>query len=98
MNAKVLAFIGLLLAGSGVLAGMMPVTSEGEECGSAFFETDVFDSITSGDEPSRDIGYRSGCTDTRSLVRIPSTVLIVAGGATLIAASLSTRKTDPEGE
>ncbi|MEU1736361.1 hypothetical protein [Streptosporangium sp. NPDC020145] len=94
MNAKVLAFIGLLLVGSGVLAGMMPVTAEGGECGSVFFETD----FTSEDESFRNIGPQSGCTDTRSLVRIPITVLIVAGGATLIAASLSTRKTDPEGE
>ncbi|GGT36953.1 hypothetical protein ACFFV7_27920 [Nonomuraea spiralis] len=93
MATKLLAFVAFLLIGSGVLAGLMPVTSEGETCGSAFVIASLPDYQT---DETRDLAvermdYRNGCKDVRNLVQIPATVLIAAGATTLIAAFFSRR-------
>lgn len=89
MTSKAVAFIAFLLIGSGVLAGVLPVTSSGRDCGSAFFES----GITSLD----DISIRMrGCKDVRNLVRIPVIVLIAAGVATLFAAGAVNAKEQQE--
>ncbi|MET7338725.1 hypothetical protein [Nonomuraea sp. NPDC005650] len=85
MNAKALAFVAFLLIGSGVLTGLLPVTSDGDECGSAFVER-TRDELLSDGEPKAATG---GCDDVRNLVRIPAIVLMAAGGATLCGAVLT---------
>jgi hypothetical protein len=40
---------------------------------------------------AEEMEYRNRCEDLRNLVRIPATVLIAAGAATLIAAFFSRR-------
>ncbi|GAA2307992.1 hypothetical protein GCM10010149_67530 [Nonomuraea roseoviolacea subsp. roseoviolacea] len=85
MSAKALAFAAFLLIGSGILTGLLPVTSGGEACGSAFVEGKT------GESPSAygsflEQNRAAGCDDVRNLVRIPAIVLMAAGGATLCAA------------
>ncbi|MFI6324715.1 hypothetical protein ACIBG8_44830 [Nonomuraea sp. NPDC050556] len=81
MSPKAIAFVGLLLVGSGVLAGLMSVTSGGEPCGSTFFEA-----------TSAATDQLAGCDDVRNLVRIPVTVLITMGAVMLLAAFLWKRQ------
>ncbi|MER6511000.1 hypothetical protein ABT158_29555 [Nonomuraea sp. NPDC001636] len=91
MSPKAMAFVALLLIGSGILTGLMSVTSGGESCGSAFVGvawTQFDPSSAWADRLQR----LENCTDLRSLVRIPATVLIAAGGVTLFAAFLSRRR------
>lgn len=85
MSAKALAFAAFLLIGSGALTGLLPVTSGGEGCGSAFVQA------MPGESPSPfatlvEQNSAVGCVDVRNLVRIPAIVLMAAGGATLCAA------------
>ncbi|GAA4986006.1 hypothetical protein HD597_011131 [Nonomuraea thailandensis] len=81
MGAKVVAVVALILIGSGLLTGFLPVTSGGQACGSAFAEA-------APDETAIAFYPDDGCTDVRSLVRIPAIVLLAAGGATLCAAGM----------
>ncbi|MEZ7130478.1 hypothetical protein ACBR40_34540 [Nonomuraea sp. AD125B] len=93
MATKLLVFVAFLLIGSGLLAGLMPVTAEGEACGSAYVAASLPDYLM--DETrnwiAEEMEYRNRCEDLRNLVRIPATVLIAAGAATLIAAFFSRR-------
>ncbi|WP_433513057.1 hypothetical protein ACQP2T_57045 [Nonomuraea sp. CA-143628] len=82
MNAKALVFAGLLMVGSGILTGILPVTSGGEKCGSAFVGLAQDESLPEFSEES----MTAGCDDIRNLVNIPAIVLMTAGGATLCAA------------
>ncbi|MEU6723183.1 hypothetical protein ABZ917_05675 [Nonomuraea wenchangensis] len=93
MVTKLLVFVAFLLMGSGVLAGLMPVTSEGEACGSAFVAASPPDYLTdeTRDLAVEEMDYRNRCEDVRNLVQIPAAVLIAAGAATLIAAFFSRR-------
>ncbi|QYC38168.1 hypothetical protein Nocox_02680 [Nonomuraea coxensis DSM 45129] len=93
MAAKLLTFVAFLLIGSGVLAGLMPVTSEGEACGSAFVAASLPDYMMdeTRDWRGEEQDYRNRCEDVRNLVRIPATVLVAAGATTLIAAFFSRR-------
>ncbi|MGP3963922.1 hypothetical protein ACTWPT_48960 [Nonomuraea sp. 3N208] len=93
MSTKLLAFVAFLLIGSGVLAGLMPVTSEGEACGSAFITASLPDYLM---DETRNLAvekmdYGNRCKDVRNLVQIPATVLIAAGATTLVAAFFSRR-------
>lgn len=85
MSAKALAFAAFLLIGSGILTGVLPVTSDGEVCGSAFVEVMPRESPSAFASLLEKNGS-AGCGDIRNLVRIPAIVLIAAGGATLCAA------------
>ncbi|WP_157570632.1 hypothetical protein [Microtetraspora malaysiensis] len=89
MTSKAVAFVAFLLIGSGLLAGVLPVTSSGRDCGSAFVES----RITSLDDVSIRL---TGCKDVRNLVRIPVIVLIAAGVATLFAAGAVNAKEQRE--
>ncbi|MED7928039.1 hypothetical protein SMD20_27520 [Nonomuraea sp. LP-02] len=93
MASKLLVFVAFLLIGSGVLAGLMPVTSEGEACGSAFVAASLPDYLTdeTRDLAGEEMDFRNRCEDVRNLVQIPATVLMAAGAATLIAAFFSRR-------
>ncbi|MEV1003874.1 hypothetical protein [Nonomuraea sp. NPDC050202] len=80
-----MAVVALILIGSGVLTGFLPVTSGGQDCGSAFVEAVPDDALPSIASYAR-LFLSDGCTDVRSLVRIPAIVLLAAGGAALCAA------------
>ncbi|MFI7463695.1 hypothetical protein [Nonomuraea sp. NPDC049646] len=91
MSPKAMAFVAFLLIGSGLLAGLMSVTSGGVSCGSAFFEVTRQELDLS--PVWADIAqHLDSCRDLRNLVKIPATVLIAAGGVTLFAAFLSWRR------
>ena len=86
MSTRAIAFVAFLLIGSGVLTGILPVTEQGEKCGSAFkgisLSEDDTDSLSSAGQWKQ----VASCEDVRNLVRIPAIVLIAAGGVTLLAA------------
>ncbi|MBE1592998.1 hypothetical protein ACFPOI_20290 [Nonomuraea angiospora] len=76
MSIRAIAFIAFLFIGAGVLAGVMPLTEGGLECGSAFIS------------PSNSAGqdHVNECEDVRNLVQIPTTILLAVGGVLLLAA------------
>ncbi|MFF3437838.1 hypothetical protein [Streptosporangium sp. NPDC002721] len=82
MSTRAIAFVAFLLIGSGVLTGILPVTAQGEECGSAFKEI----SLIKDEMFATQWEQVRSCEDVRNLVRIPAIVLIAAGGVTLLAA------------
>jgi hypothetical protein len=87
MSAKAIAFVAFLLIGSGVLAGILPVTEQGEQCGSAFKGISLSENETDSLSYARHLERVESCEDVRNLVRIPAIVLIAAGGVTLLAAA-----------
>lgn len=72
---KVLSWVGLVLLAVGLLVGLLPLSSQGEGCGSAFRAANPF--LT---PPS--------CDDIRSLVRIPAVVLLVLGAGLTITSAM----------
>ncbi|WP_433224655.1 hypothetical protein [Microtetraspora malaysiensis] len=76
MSSRAIAFIAFLFIGAGVLAGVMPLTEGGSECGSAF----VSPSLAAGQD------HVNECEDVRNLVQIPTTILLAVGGVLLLAA------------
>ncbi len=91
MSPKAVAFVAFLLIGSGILTGLMSVTSGGESCGSAFVGV-TWDQLDPSSGLADRLHHLDNCTDLRNLVKIPATVLITAGGATLFAVFLSRRR------
>jgi hypothetical protein len=86
MSAKAIAFVAFLLIGSGVLVGILPVTEQGEKCGSAFKGISLSEDETDSLSYASQLERVESCEDVRNLVRIPAIVLILAGGVTLLAA------------
>jgi hypothetical protein len=86
---KVLSWVGLAVLGVGALVGLIPVSSGGASCGSAFFGSDdayVSDLVDSFSGVS---GSRAdSCDDLRSLVRIPAIVLLVLGAGLTITSAM----------
>lgn len=94
MPAKALKWVALIVLGAGLVTGLMPVTSQGENCGSAF--------IASRDAWRADLlkvnaeGYAGNaeetCTDLRSILRIPAVILLGIGVIALIASAEMARR------
>lgn len=91
MSPRAMAFVAFLLIGSGILSGLMSVTSGGASCGSAFVGV-TWTQLDPSSALADRLHHLDNCTDLRNLVKIPATVLIAAGGATLFAAFLSRRR------
>ncbi len=90
MSAKTLAFIAALVLAVGAVAGFVPVSSQGANCGSAFVKSDDAYGADLGAALLGETGDASqGCTDLRSLVRIPAVAFLVAGGILLIASGVA---------
>ncbi|MER5644870.1 hypothetical protein [Streptosporangium sp. NPDC002524] len=86
MSAKAVAFVAFLLIGSGLLTGILPVTEQGGQCGSAFKGISLSEDETDSLSYAGELRQMNSCEDMRNLVRIPAIVLIAAGGVTLLAA------------
>ncbi|NUO96515.1 MAG: hypothetical protein HOW71_12475 [Nonomuraea sp.] len=76
MSIRAIVFVAFLFIGAGVLAGVMPLTEGGAECGSAF--------VSPSDAAGQD--HLNECEDVRNLVQIPTTILPAVGGVLLLAA------------
>ncbi|WP_327048968.1 hypothetical protein OG320_14435 [Microbispora sp. NBC_01189] len=87
MSAKAIAFVAFVLIVSGLLTGMLPVTAQGQECGSAFRESALSSDETQTLSYGTQQELTASCDDVRNLVRIPAIVLLVAGGLTMLAAA-----------
>lgn len=95
---KVLGLICGLMLAAGLVAGFVPVSSQGANCGSAFHKSDDADV---SDLTNTMTGYGStsaadSCDSLRSVVRIPALALIgvglVLGLAALVVAEGVSRK------
>lgn len=78
---KVLSWVGLAVLAVGVLVGLIPVSSGGSSCGSAFFGSDdayVSDLVDSFSGISG--SSAESCDGLRSVIRVPAIVLLVIGG------------------
>ncbi|MEV8638090.1 hypothetical protein AB0395_41205 [Streptosporangium sp. NPDC051023] len=89
MTAKALAIVAAVIIGAGALVGLIPVTSEGVNCGSAFVKSnDALVSDLTQSMSGKSTDTVSACTDLRSLIRIPALVLLLGGMVALAGAGI----------
>ena len=94
MNARLAATIGAALLLVGLVVGLMPVSRGGVSCGSAYH--------ASGDANVSDLASTLGggavtntaddCDSLRSILRIPSVVLLLGGGIFVAVAATNRRR------
>ncbi len=97
MSAKALKWIAFLVIGAGLAAGLMPVSSQGENCGSAFIESrdasvaDLAEALM-----GRDSDAAETCEDLRGILRIPAIILLGIGVIALVASGLASGKEEEQ--
>jgi hypothetical protein len=85
MSAKVLATVGAVLLVAGFLVGFIPVSSGGVNCGSAFAASDEADIADMVNAMNGQVsGIAAQCESLRSIVAIPSWVLLGIGALLLL--------------
>ncbi|WP_131739112.1 hypothetical protein [Actinomadura roseirufa] len=75
---RALIWAGAIAFTAGLAAGLVPLSSQGVACGSAFHGSAESERVAP-------LGLVHDCGDVRSLVRVPALVLFAAGGGTALA-------------
>ncbi|MFI6296863.1 hypothetical protein ACIBEJ_35100 [Nonomuraea sp. NPDC050790] len=109
MTFKTMMIIAAVLLGVGAIVGFIPVSSQGVNCGSAFVASrdarvnDLTNALLQdgGQSLVGRVNAEAGCSDLRSILRIPGFIL-VGGGVVMFFAGVITntdrqRRAEAEG-
>jgi hypothetical protein len=97
MSSKALKWIAFIVFGAALVAGLMPVTSQGENCGSAFIASrDASVADLTQALMGRDGDAAASCEDLRSILRIPAIIMLGISVITLIGSGLASGKEEEQ--